>query len=1317
MEKTGLKASKKLIALILSLMMLVTLIPVSVLAEEANEPKLVDGYYEVYTPEEWSYLANLVNTKTKTEFNIKLMDDIDLSKLDSYTPMGTMTSQSSYVAWTGTLEGNYHTVTIPATTPTPAYSGGFITCVKNATLQNFKVKCAGDITVVRTGFSPTVFVSFGKSQFKNIASYVNISGTGKGGGYVAGILAWSPQIVGNETTVEGCANFGNIDLKRFYHVGGIVGTSQKSTIIKDCLNTGNIFEDGASLGTTTTYGQGGIIGDVNQLSSTYIIENCYNTGMFDIKTDNDETVKKCCGSILGVSTSMTPSTMGNLQVSNCYTLPDKMLSKMGTLVLDNAYVTDETKNGVTSVTEDYLKSEAAVTALNNGTNPTRAFVFVDGQYPMLKWLVDPADTATMDSISVKQGPTKAVYDVHETLDTRGMVVVGNYSDGTKDTIHDYTYEPASDAVLDTSVKEIKVSYNGMTATTPITVAAYPLTDLTVKTAPTKTLYSEDGEAVDLTGLVLNATFEQDGKSATAAVDASQCKVEIDKVTKTTEAIPVSYTYNGVTKTVDVPINNMMSHPLSAIDYAYTTSSEGRPTKHIYEVGEDVDITGITGFTATFTKPAATEGEEDDSFTQKITDLSNVTYSPKTVDKDTKSITISLTMSGNTASIDFPIVIKTTEPVINEDGYYEITDAYQLEWFAEKVNAGETSINGKLMNDIDACNTYCTIGTSSKKYAGAFDGNEKTVTIKRVYNGTQYGGLFGYTDTGATIKNLIVNGTTEGARASSYAGGIVARATGTTFENCVSNLDINMTSANYVGGIAGYASTSTISNCVNTGDISTKGSYCGGIVGYGTSSPITKCINRGEIKNNGTYLGGLIGYNVQCDAKECANFGTVIKASASGYAGGLFGNAVGSSTSKAVTISNCYNAGDVDVSALDTVAVSVGSIAGAACAEITNCYNNGKIILADNEKLVSGAIVGTNDANLGKVKNCYYLAGTSKYLYNSADTADSYDITEVSSDTLKKAADALGEAYVEATTECGLAVNQGYPVFTWQTEHDLFSNPLETVEPTCTEDGYTAYKCRICGEEVPQDIVTAPGHDFDEATQVCKVCGETNKDYTGFVEFENGEIWYMEQGVITDEFCDIIEDDRAGHEGEWRYVVNSKNEIVDTVAENQYGWWRVKDGIVDFSYTGIAENEYGWWRIVDGKVDFDANGVYENEYGWWYVRDGAVDFSYTGIAQNEYGWWRIINGGVDFTAYGIFQNEYGWWYVKDGAVQFDYTGVQANEYGWWRIDSGKVNFDYNGIASNEWGTWYIKNGKVNFEYSGRITVGGKKYTVKDGKVVA
>ena len=59
--------------------------------------------------------------------------------------------------------------------------------------------------------------------------------------------------------------------------------------------------------------------------------------------------------------------------------------------------------------------------------------------------------------------------------------------------------------------------------------------------------------------------------------------------------------------------------------------------------------------------------------------------------------------------------------------------------------------------------------------------------------------------------------------------------------------------------------------------------------------------------------------------------------------------------------------------------------------------------------------------------------------------------------------------------------------------------------------------------------------------------------------------------------------------------------------------------------GVAKNDYGWWRVKKGKVDFNANGIYSNEYGKWYVKNGKVDFSKNGKVTFNGKKYQVTNG--------------------------------------------------------------------------------------------
>jgi|GEM_PF-1384055 Bacterial surface proteins containing Ig-like domains len=245
------------------------------------------------------------------------------------------------------------------------------------------------------------------------------------------------------------------------------------------------------------------------------------------------------------------------------------------------------------------------------------------------------------------------------------------------------------------------------------------------------------------------------------------------------------------------------------------------------------------------------------------------------------------------------------------------------------------------------------------------------------------------------------------------------------------------------------------------------------------------------------------------------------------------------------------------------------------------------------------------------------------------------------------------------------------------EHKHVEEVVPGKAATCTETGLTdGKKCSVCGEILEaQKEIPALGHDYKNGT--CTRCAAADPNYKP----EEPDEPVVLNGIVK------------GPDGNWAMY---------------------KDNKVVTSYTGIAKNQYGWWRVENGYVNFNAQGIYKNDYGWWKTTDGKVTFDETGVFKNEYGWWRVEKSKVNFKADGIYKNDYGWWKTTGGKVTFKENGVFKNEYGWWKVEKSKVNFNFTGIAKNEYGTWYIKNGKVDFSKNGKVQYNGNTYQVTDGK---
>ena len=196
-----------------------------------------------------------------------------------------------------------------------------------------------------------------------------------------------------------------------------------------------------------------------------------------------------------------------------------------------------------------------------------------------------------------------------------------------------------------------------------------------------------------------------------------------------------------------------------------------------------------------------------------------------------------------------------EEATETDGVFQLNNAGNLLWWAQYVNAGHPAANAVLTANVSMEGVkYVPAGTTDSKYVGTFDGQEHTVTLA-IDNPTQnYQGLFGVATDGATIKNVIVNGSVKG---DSYVAGIVGGSNGgeegktLNIINCGNEATIIASGANGAGIIGvnmSGVSHFLIKNCYNTGDV-TSSRESGAITGWtGDNSTIENCYNVGGVTN-------------------------------------------------------------------------------------------------------------------------------------------------------------------------------------------------------------------------------------------------------------------------------------------------------------------------------------------------------------------------------------------------------------------------------------------------------------------------------------
>ena len=401
-------------------------------------------------------------------------------------------------------------------------------------------------------------------------------------------------------------------------------------------------------------------------------------------------------------------------------------------------------------------------------------------------------------------------------------------------------------------------------------------------------------------------------------------------------------------------------------------------------------------------------------------------------------------------------------VLNSNNAYEIGNAGQLYWFADKVNkesykyvnanavlTADIVVNknvlndGELTKDVDGLRDWTPI----QQYSGTFDGAQHTISgIYCVSATIEEAGIFQNTNDNAIVENI-------GVLDSYYC----------------------LKKGYNVGGIVGFNS-GIIRNCYNEGMVSSlynNDNYLGGICGMNGGGTVTGCYNKGKVANSvrGTRAGGICGRSTN-KILNCYNTGSVT----GGYmVGGICGSNASSTTSG--RIENCYNIGTIN--------------------SIVNDDSKRNIAVIENETAV--------------VENCYYLEDN--YIAEedgaSGRDADDFASGEVAyrlqggqDDPIwgQKLADEGGDPYpvlggktvYQNVTYSGCTVDTSLTIEYSNEEKDIkFTHALvksEKVNADCEKDGMEVYwTCTNCQKRFSDEggtkelnklpVISAFGHDY------------------------------------------------------------------------------------------------------------------------------------------------------------------------------------------------------------------------------------------------
>lgn len=478
--------------------------------------------------------------------------------------------------FTGTFDGNGHTVTLA--------------------LENEAGECQA---------------LFSKIAASGKVQNLGIAGTVTGKKYVGGIAgknAGSIENCKNTAAIKGASADGR-------WIGGIAGETSNGSKILNCYNIGTISSDRSGKGVCL----GGIAGNAPSAK----ISNCYNAGQIVTKSTTNY------GAIAGYGYGVT--------VSNCYFIAvDNLKGVYGTETESTPKSAEEMKSPAFAAllgsafmakTGDYpalswetptaavtfaIQPENAVLTINGGTytgSTTVALPAADAPYSYTvscdgyttktgtvtvrnkdNPVADPAnvtvtlaeDTSAWVNVTFNVTPTGAALTVK-----RGDMTVEPQSDGSYKLLKgvEYTYT----AVSDDEGYEPAAGTVTPTENSTQTVALKKVQSIEVTKAPTKTEYYKGDAELDLTGMVLTVNYDgtNETRTITDGYDAAGVTFEGFDTSEPAESKSITVSYRGKTASFAIEVKDKLqfSDFFSAISDSVTaTNSTSRPFEPVQSEG-------------------------------------------------------------------------------------------------------------------------------------------------------------------------------------------------------------------------------------------------------------------------------------------------------------------------------------------------------------------------------------------------------------------------------------------------------------------------------------------------------------------------------------------------------------------------------------------------------------------------------------------------------------------------------------------------------------------------------------------------------------
>lgn len=160
------------------------------------------------------------------------------------------------------------------------------------------------------------------------------------------------------------------------------------------------------------------------------------------------------------------------------------------------------KDGTRKIINDYITQDGK-TLKNNQTTVT---VEYEGKTVAQEITVQ---YNSVEKIEITKQPNEINYVIGQNFDSSGMIILATYKKGETKEVEDYIIKDGKN--LSVGQQIVTIEYEGQTATQSITVAEKSIIGITIKKMPIKKEYTQYREKLDLTGGIIEISYNDDTK--------------------------------------------------------------------------------------------------------------------------------------------------------------------------------------------------------------------------------------------------------------------------------------------------------------------------------------------------------------------------------------------------------------------------------------------------------------------------------------------------------------------------------------------------------------------------------------------------------------------------------------------------------------------------------------------------------------------------------------------------------------------------------------------------------------------------------------